>query len=121
MLADGAVRRGRGGARRDRRRGAASAGAAPFSPPFLAGPFPVFLLESPLGQHYGFPPWRGGLLKIAKHHHRNETVDPDNVDRVVSAEDEAFIPPAVSPYIPAAARRLPSAKHCPYTLTPHRG
>ena len=62
--------------------------------PFLAGPFPVFLLESPLGQHYGFPPWRGGLLKIAKHHHRNETVDPDHVDRVVSAEDEALIRPS---------------------------
>ena len=85
---------------------------------FLAGPFPVFLLESPLGQHYGFPPWRGGLLKIAKHHHRNETVDPDNVDRVVSAEDEALIRPAVSQYIPAGAGPLRFAKTCLYTLTP---
>ena len=88
--------------------------------PFLAGPFPVFLLESPLGQHYGFPPWRSGLLKIAKHHHRNETVDPDNVDRVVSAEDEALIRPAVSQYIPAAAGPLRSAKTCLYTMTPDR-
>jgi len=88
--------------------------------PFLAGRFPVFLLESPLGQHYGFPPWRGGLLKIAKHHHRNETVDPDHVDRVVSAEDEALIHPAVSRYIPAAAGPLRSAKTCLYTMTPDR-
>ncbi len=86
--------------------------------PFLAGPFPVFLLESPLGQHYGFPPWRGGLLKIAKHHHRNEAVDPDHVDRVVSAEDEALIRPAVSRYIPAAAGPLRLAKTCLYTVTP---
>jgi len=88
--------------------------------PFLSGPFPVFLLESPLGQHYGFPPWRGGLLKIAKHHHRNETVDPDNVDRIVSAEDEALIRPAVSQYIPAAAGPLRLAKTCLYTMTPDR-
>jgi sarcosine oxidase len=93
---------------------------APFSPPFLAGSFPVFLLESPLGQHYGFPPWRGGLLKIAKHHHRNEAVDPDHVDRVVSAEDEALIRRAVSEYIPAAAGPLRSAKTCLYTMTPDR-
>jgi sarcosine oxidase len=88
--------------------------------PFLSGTFPVFLLESPLGQHYGFPPWRGGLLKIAKHHHRNETVDPNHVDRVVSAEDEALIRPAVSQYIPAAAGPLRSAKTCLYTMTPDR-
>ena len=86
--------------------------------PFLAGPFPVFLLESPLGQHYGFPPWRGGLLKIAKHHHRNEEVDPDQVDRVISAEDEALIRPFVSRYIPPAAGPLRSAKTCLYTMTP---
>ena len=88
--------------------------------PFLTGPFPVFLLESPLGQHYGFPPWRGGLLKIAKHHHRNQTVDPDNVDRVVSTDDEALIRPAVSKYIPAAAGPLRLAKTCLYTMTPDR-
>jgi sarcosine oxidase len=88
--------------------------------PFLTGLFPVFLLESPLGQHYGFPPWRGGLLKIAKHHHRNETVDPDNVDRVVAADDEALIRPAVSQYIPAAAGPLRLAKTCLYTMTPDR-
>jgi sarcosine oxidase len=86
--------------------------------PFLAGSFPVFLLESSLGQHYGFPPWRNGLLKIAKHHHRNETVDPDHVDRVVSADDEALIRPFVSRYIPAADGPLRSAKTCLYTMTP---
>jgi sarcosine oxidase len=59
-------------------------------------------------------------LKIAKHHHRNETVDPDHVDRVVSAEDEALIRPAVSQYIPAAAGPLRSAKICLYTMTPDR-
>ena len=88
--------------------------------PFAPGRFPVFLLESPLGQHYGFPPWRGGLLKIAKHHHRNETVDPDHVDRVVSADDEALIRAAVSRYIPASAGPLRSAKTCLYTMTPDR-
>jgi sarcosine oxidase len=88
--------------------------------PFRAGPFPVFLLESPLGQHYGFPAWRGGLVKIAKHHHRDQTADPDHVDRVVSAEDEALIRPFVARYIPAASGPLRSAKTCLYTMTPDR-
>ena len=86
--------------------------------PFLAGQFPVFLLESPHGQHYGFPPFGGGLLKIAKHHHRNEAVDPDTLDRAVSAEDEALIRSAVADHIPAASGPLRSAKTCLYTVTP---
>ena len=49
--------------------------------PFEAGRFPVFLLESRHGVHYGFPPHGGAGVKIAKHHHADETVDPDTVDR----------------------------------------
>ena len=31
--------------------------------------FPVFLIESRHGIHYGFPPDADGLVKVAKHHH----------------------------------------------------
>ena len=46
--------------------------------PFAPGRFPVFILESRHGMHYGFPMSPAGTVKIAKHHHRDETVDPDD-------------------------------------------
>jgi sarcosine oxidase len=55
---------------------------------------------------------------VAKHHHRNETVDPDRYDRAVSAADEALIRNALADYIPAANGRLRAAKTCLYTMTP---
>src|SRR5262249_26461315 len=56
-----------------------------------SGLTPVFIIESRHGMHYGIPP-QGSVhpgIKVAKHHHRNETVDPDAYDRTVSAADEA--------------------------------
>jgi sarcosine oxidase len=86
--------------------------------PFADGRFPVFLLESRHGVHYGFPPHGSGNVKIAKHHHADETVDPDTIDRAVSAADEALIRPALADHIPPANGRLVAAKTCLYTMTP---
>jgi len=86
--------------------------------PFADGRFPVFLLESRYGVHYGFPPFAGSGVKIAKHHHRDETVDADRVDRTISAADEALIRDAIAAYIPAADGPLLAAKTCLYTVTP---
>ena len=87
--------------------------AAPFAP----GRFPVFLLESRHGVHYGFPPYSGSGVKIAKHHHADETVDPDTVERQVSAADEALIRGALAEHMPAANGRMLAAKTCLYTVT----
>ncbi len=84
----------------------------------LFSAFPVFILESRHGMHYGVPPQGGAGLKVAKHHHRNESVDPDAHDRTVSADDEALIRAAVADHIPAANGRLIAAKTCLYTMTP---
>src|SRR6516165_2036906 len=61
--------------------------------------FPVFMIESPHGFHYGFPmdPHRG--VKLGKHHHLDETVDPDTCDRTVSPRDERAIRVALENYI----------------------
>jgi sarcosine oxidase len=94
----------------------APADAQPFSP----GRTPVFIIESRHGMHYGIPP-RADLhagIKIAKHHHRNETVDPDAYDRTVSADDESLIRAALAEHIPAANGRVLAAKTCLYTMTP---
>src|SRR5262249_34083535 len=75
---------------------------------FSGGCTPVFIIESRHGMHYGIPP-QGSVhagVKVAKHHHRNETVDPDAYDRTVSAADEALIRAAIAEHIPAANGRL---------------
>jgi sarcosine oxidase len=84
---------------------------------FTRDRFPVFLLESPRGMHYGFPVIGNSGLKIAKHHHLNETVDPDHYNQTLSNEDEAAIRDAIATHLPAANGPLLSAKTCLYTMT----
>jgi sarcosine oxidase len=87
---------------------------------FLPGRIPVFIIESRHGMHYGIPPY-GSIhagIKVAKHHHRDETVNPDAYDRTVSAADEALIRPALADHVPAANGRLIDATTCLYTMTP---
>jgi sarcosine oxidase len=82
---------------------------------------PVFMLESRHGMHYGIPPPRADIaagIKVAKHHHRNQTVDPDDHDRAVSREDEALIRAALAEHAPLLNGALLAAKTCLYTVTP---
>jgi sarcosine oxidase len=84
---------------------------------------PVFMLESRHGIHYGIPPERASDatgIKVAKHYHRDETVDPDNYDRTVSSADEALIRAALADHVPAVNGRLLAAMTCLYTVTPDR-
>ncbi len=85
---------------------------------FAAERFPVFILETPHGHHYGFPAYGEMGVKIAKHHHRREIVDADCYDRTVSAADEAAIRAPLAEYLPAANGRLLGAETCLYTMTP---
>jgi sarcosine oxidase len=84
---------------------------------FTAKRFPVFLLQSRHGMHYGFPQYGRGV-KIAKHHHRDEAVDPDRVDRAVTADDEDLIRGALADHIPMLNGAIIAAKTCLYTVTP---
>lgn len=84
---------------------------------FAAERFPVFLLESDYGIHYGFPLHATGL-KVAKHFHGDETVDPDHYDRAISMADEALIRPALAAHIPMADGGLRAATTCLYTMAP---
>jgi sarcosine oxidase len=86
--------------------------------PLMPGRLPVFILESRHGLHYGFPVTSTGTIKIAKHHHRDETVYPDDPRRPVGDLDEALIRAAVAEHIPAANGALVSAKTCMYTVSP---
>ena len=84
----------------------------------LCAGLPVFIIESRHGMHYGIPPTGGSGIKVAKHHHRNQAVDPDAYDRTVSADDETLIRAAIADHLPAANGRLIAAKTCLYTMTP---
>jgi sarcosine oxidase len=77
----------------------------------------VFLLESRHGIHYGFPLQAAGL-KIAKHFHADQTVDPDGYDRAITADDEALIRACLAEHMPAADGPVRAAATCLYTMTP---
>jgi sarcosine oxidase len=85
---------------------------------FSSDRFPVFMIESPHGFHYGFPmdPHRG--VKLGKHHHLDETVDPDTCERTVSPRDERAIRVALENYMPAADGKLVASTTCLYTMAP---
>jgi sarcosine oxidase len=85
---------------------------------FAADRFPVFLLESRHGIHYGLPYYGRMGFKIAKHHHFNEVVDADHYAMAVAAADEAAIRAPLAEYLPGANGRLLSAQTCLYTMTP---
>lgn len=85
---------------------------------FAADRFPVFILETEHGHHYGLPAYRRMGIKIAKHHHRGEVVDADAYDRTVSTDDEAAIRAPLAQYLPGANGRLLAAQTCLYTMTP---
>ena len=78
--------------------------------------FPVFMIESEPGIHYGFP-MHDGAMKIALHHHEREKVLPETYDREVSAHDEAMIRAGLA-FIPGADGPKVAAKTCLYTMTP---
>jgi sarcosine oxidase len=84
---------------------------------FAAPHFPVFLLQNADGVFYGFAADATGV-KIARHHHLDEAVDPDTCDRTVSAADEAIVRAAIKAHVPDAGGPLAAAKTCLYTMTP---
>ena len=85
--------------------------------PFARGACPVFMIESKHGIHYGFP-LHGRGVKIAKHFHREETLDPDLVAAPFAAADEAIIRTAIADHIPGANGPLARSATCLYTMAP---
>jgi len=85
--------------------------------PFRETRFPVWMLESELGIHYGFPFSDAEGLKVSKHFHEQEVVDPETYDRTTSARDEALIRAALTQFIPAADAPARAAKTCLYTMS----
>ncbi len=80
--------------------------------------FPVFMIESEDGIHYGFPLHDDDGLKFAKHHHAGEIVDPENYNRSISEADEASVMAPIHRFLPASVGPIVAAKTCIYTMSP---
>jgi sarcosine oxidase len=86
---------------------------------YAVGAFPVFLLDAPEGQLYGFPVYGIPGVKVGLYHHRGEEVDPDAWRRgEVDAVDEAMLREPVSKYLPGADGPTLGLKTCLFTNTP---
>ena len=86
--------------------------------PFRFGNLPVWIIQAPEGTFYGFPSWGIPGFKLGRIHHREETVDPDNMDRECHPEDEAILWSFAKRYFPEAAGRALSMETCIFTNTP---
>lgn len=85
---------------------------------FRLGAFPIFNLESPQGQFYGFPMYDFPGFKVGRYHHRNEIVEPDTMDRKCYPEDEAVLREGIVRYFPQANGPTLALKSCLFTNTP---
>ena len=85
---------------------------------FEIGRLPIYMWETPDDLlFYGFPhvDWPG--VKVANHH-SGEFVDPDRVDRTVTAHDEQRLRSAIADRIPALNGRVLSSLICLYENSP---
>jgi sarcosine oxidase len=81
--------------------------------------FPVFVLESPVGNFYGYPDDHGEGFKIGKFHHLWQDVpDPDVMDRECHPEDEAVLREGIAAYVPRANGPLRRMAACIFTNSP---
>jgi sarcosine oxidase len=85
---------------------------------FSADRFPVFIIGSDYGNHYGFPSYGDMGVKIAKHNHLDEEVaSPDDYDQTISEKDKAAITAPLEEFLPGLKDRMQFAQTCLYTMT----
>ena len=80
--------------------------------------FPVFLLDTEEGSHYGFPVHDAHGFKIGRYHHLREPMDPDDPDRSTRPDDEAILRDFVVRHFPDAAGPTVMLKACIFTNSP---
>jgi sarcosine oxidase len=86
---------------------------------FEPAAFPVFIFDDgDAGWYYGFPMHGLPGLKVGKHHHFREVVDPDTLDRAPRAADEAVLRGFAARYFPDGAGETLRLATCLYTNTP---
>ncbi|MEX2546563.1 MAG: N-methyl-L-tryptophan oxidase, partial [Chloroflexota bacterium] len=85
---------------------------------FEADALPVWILELDDDYaFYGFPSLPGQGVKVSRHHGGRQ-VDPDEIDREATDEDEIAVRDFMARYMPAASGRRLDSRVCMYTNTP---
>ncbi len=80
---------------------------------------PVFLRDlGEQGSYFGFADIDGDGIKVGRHCHLREAIDPDQPNPAVNAEDLALLDNFVARYLPTWAGRRQRADTCRYTLLP---
>lgn len=93
---------------------------APRQPELFAAPdSPVFLMETPEGDYYGFPHLPGQGVKIGRHD-TGERCTPHTVRRTIDPEEIAALRRILDKYLPGAAGEVLATLTCMYTNTPDR-
>ena len=86
---------------------------------FSAEQFPVFILDSPYGEYYGFPIDESGRgFKIGRFHHLKEGVDPRKSLATPDEADEAVLRQAIEEFFPLAGGKLQRMQTCMFTNSP---
>jgi sarcosine oxidase len=81
--------------------------------------FPVYLLEAPEGEYYGFPLLPGEGLKIGRHE-IGEVCTPQTINRQVAPDEIAMLKAVIDRYLPGGANAFKRSLTCMYTNTPDR-
>lgn len=80
---------------------------------------PVYLLDVPEGNYYGFPALPGEGLKIGRHE-TGEPCTPATIRRTVDDAEVAMLRRVLDTYLPGAAGDVRHTLTCMYTNTPDR-
>jgi len=99
-----------------------AAGGATHSMAGRFGPdaFSVSAITTENGQYSAFPAYGSPGVKLARVHHREETVDPDEMDMAVTAADEAVLRWFGDRYLAGGTGPTMRLETCLYTNTPDR-
>jgi sarcosine oxidase len=93
---------------------------APTAPALFAPEHcPVYLMQVPEGDYYGFPALPGEGVKIGRHE-IGEVCTPETIRRDVSPEEIAMLRDVLDRYLPGAAGDVLWTLTCMYTNTPDR-
>src|SRR5712691_1955972 len=83
--------------------------------------FPVFNIETPEGDFYGFPIYGTPGFKIGKYYHREEQIDDlSKMDRECHPEDEEILRRGIRLYFPEANGPTMAMMTCIFTNSPDR-
>ena len=88
---------------------------------FAPDSFPVFIVERGEDElYYGFPRFHVPGVKVGKHYHLDQTVNPDEMAREPRREDEDTLRAFLDRCLPAANGPQMALSTCLYTNTPDK-